>query len=50
MKVRIGAVDLHRFVPQHRLQAQLWLPVKLDERRLVLRLDEAERVDAETLP
>ena len=47
MEIRIGAVDLHGLVPQHRLQPELRLPVKLDERRLVLRIDETERVNAE---
>ena len=37
MEVRIGAVDLHRLVPDHRLQAELRLPVKFDEGRFVLR-------------
>jgi hypothetical protein len=31
MEVRIGAVDLERLVPDHGLQAELRLPVKLDE-------------------
>jgi hypothetical protein len=47
MKIGICAVDLDRFVPQHRLQAQFRLPVKLDERRFALRIDEPEGVDAE---
>ena len=34
MEIRIGAVDLHRLVPQHRLQAELRLPVKFDEGRI----------------
>ena len=46
MEVRIGAVDLDRLVPQHRLHAELRLPVKLDESRFVLRIDQAEGVDA----
>ena len=33
VEVGIGAVDLHRLVPDHRLQAELGLPVELDERR-----------------
>jgi len=31
VKVGIGAVDFHRLVPGHRLQAQLGLPVELHE-------------------
>jgi hypothetical protein len=46
MEVGIGAVDFHGLVPEHRLHAQLRLPVKLDERRFALRIDEAEGVDA----
>ena len=37
MEVGIGAVDLDRLVPDHRLQAELRLPVELDEGRFVLR-------------
>ena len=31
VEVGVGAVDLHRLVPDHRLQAELRLPVELDE-------------------
>jgi len=48
MEIRIGAVDLHRLVPRHRLQAELRLPVELHEGRLILSVDEAERMDTET--
>ena len=34
MEVGIGAVDLDRLVPDHRLKTQLRLPMKLDEGRL----------------
>ena len=47
MKVRVGAVQLHRLVPDHRLQALFRLPMKLDEGRLTRGVDEAESVDAE---
>ena len=46
MEVGIGAVDLDRLVPDHRLQAELRLPVELDEGRFVLGVDQAEGVDA----
>jgi hypothetical protein len=36
VEVRIGAVDLDRLVPDHRLHALLRLPVELDEGRLAL--------------
>ena len=36
MEVRIGAIDLHRFIPDHRLQPQLRFPMELDESRLSL--------------
>ena len=47
MKVRIGAVDLHGFIPEHGLQAKLRLPMKLHKRRFAVGVDEPERVDAE---
>ena len=47
VEVGIGAVDLHRFVPEHRLQAELRLPVKLDEGGAVFLIEQAEGVDAE---
>ena len=37
VEVGIGAVDLDRLVPDHRLHAQLGLPVELDEGGLALR-------------
>jgi hypothetical protein len=40
MEVRIGAVDLDRFVPGDRLQAELRLPVKLHEGRFILGIDQ----------
>ena len=49
MEVRIGAIDLQRLVPHHRLQAQLRLPVELHIGGLPFRVDEAEAVDAEAL-
>ena len=48
-KSGIGAVDLDRLVPDHRLQARLRLPVELDEGRLAVGVDQAEGVDAEAL-
>ena len=48
MEVGIGAVDLDGLVPEDRLQAQLRLPVKFDEGRFVLRVDQPEGVDAKT--
>ena len=47
VEIRIGAVDLDRLVPDHRLQAELRLPVELDEGRFVLGVDQPEGVDAE---
>ena len=46
MKVGIGAVDLDRLVPRNRLQAKLRLPVKLHKGRVVVRIEQAERVNA----
>ena len=37
VEVGIGAVDLHRLVPDHRLRAELGPPVELDEGRLARR-------------
>ena len=50
VKIRVRAVDLHRFVPEHGLQAELRLPVELHERRNAGFVDESERVHAEALP
>jgi hypothetical protein len=47
VEVRVGAVDLHGLVPGDGLEAELRLPVELDEGRLVLGVDEAERMHAE---
>ena len=47
MEVGIGAVDLHRLVPDHRLHALLGLPVELDEGRLAVGIDQPEGMDAE---
>ena len=49
MEVGVGTVDFDRLVPNDRLQAQLGLPVELDERRLAGRVDEAKGMDAEAL-
>ena len=49
VEVGIGAVDLHGFVPEDRLQAELGLPVELHERRPPGCVDESEGVDAEAL-
>ena len=48
MKIGIGAVDLDGLVPRNRLQAELRLPVELHEGRLVVGVEQTERVDAET--
>ena len=37
VEIGVGAVDLDRLVPDHRLHAQLRLPVELDEGRLARR-------------
>ncbi len=47
--VGIGAVDLDRLVPHHRLHAEHRQPVELDEGRLALGVDQPEGVDAEAL-
>src|SRR5688500_18880246 len=47
MEVGVGAVDLDGFVPYHRLEPKLGLPMKLDEGRLSGRIDEAKSMDAE---
>ena len=49
MEVRIGAVDLDRLVPDHRLHAELRLPDEFDEGGFVLRVDQPERVNAKPL-
>ena len=49
MKVRIGARDLHRFVPHQRMRAGERRPVELDETRFAGGVDEPERVHAEAL-
>ena len=46
MEIRVRAVDLHGLVPDHRLQAELRLPVKLDEGGPVFLIEKAESVDA----
>ena len=47
MKVGVGAIDLERLVPYHGLQAELRLPVKLDESRFAPSIDHPEGMDAE---
>ena len=49
MKVRIGARDLHRFIPEPANGFPPGGPVKLHETRVARRVHEAEGVDAETL-
>ena len=49
MEVGVGAVDLDCLVPRNRLEAELWLPVELDERGLVFVIDETEGVYTEPL-
>ena len=40
MKIRIRSVDLDRLVPDDRLHAELWLPMKLDEGRVAVAIHE----------
>ncbi len=49
VKVRIGAGDLHGFIPRERVRARQRIPVELDELRVAGRVHEAKRVDAEAL-
>ena len=47
VEIGIGAVDLDRLVPHHRLQSEFGLPVEFDERRLAFGVHQAKGVDAE---
>jgi hypothetical protein len=47
MEVGVGASDLHRLVPDRRLQSELGPPVELDEGRLAGRVEQAKAVHAE---
>ena len=47
VEVGIGAVDLHRLVPDHRLHAQNRLPVEFHEAGRAIRGHQPEGVDAE---
>ena len=47
MKVGVGAVDLHRFIPDDGGRADGRAPVEFDEGRFAVRVDEPEGVDAE---
>jgi hypothetical protein len=47
VEIRVSAIDLQCLIPHHRLHAEFRLPVKLDEGRFTLRIDEAKRMDAE---
>jgi len=49
MEVRVFACELLRFVPHQRASAYTWAPVKFDEVRLALRVDETKGVHAEAL-
>jgi len=49
MEVGVGARDLHRLVPDHRMRAFHGRPVEFHEARLALCVHEAERVHAEAL-
>ena len=49
VEVRVLARDLERLVPQHRVHAELRLPVELDEARGAPGVHEPEGVDAEAL-
>ncbi len=49
MEVGVGAVDLHRLVPHHRLQSLLRLPVELHVGGLARRVDQPEGVHPEAL-
>ena len=48
MEIRVRAVDLDRLVPDHGLESELRLPMKLDIGRFSFRVDEPEGVNAET--
>ena len=49
MEVGIGAVDLQRLVPHHRLQPELWFPMEFDKGGLALGIDQPKGVDAKAL-
>ena len=49
VEVGVGAVDLERLVPHHRLHALARLPVELHEGGVAVGVDEAVGVDAEAL-
>ena len=49
VEIVVGALQLHRLVPQRGLQAELRPPVELHEGGLALRVDQTEAVDAEAL-
>ncbi len=50
VEVGVGAIDLDRLVPDHRLQPLLGLPVELDEGRLALRHRAGGRCGRRTPP
>jgi len=47
VKIRVGAADLHGFIPDDRDGASDRPPMEFDERRFTLGIDEAEGVHAE---
>jgi len=49
MEVRIGAVDLHRFIPDYRLHAEFGLPMKFYEGRFAAGVDQPEGMYSEAL-
>ena len=46
VEIRVRAVDLERFVPDHRLNALLWLPMELNVMGFALGIDQPEGVHA----
>ena len=48
MEIGVGAVDFYRFIPDHRLHAELRLPVKFHESRFSLGVDQTKGMDAKS--
>ena len=48
MEVRVGAIDLYRFVPEHRLQAEFRAPMEFDKGRLSARVDQPKSMHPES--
>src|SRR3984957_3720527 len=49
VKIRVSARNLDRFVPDCRLQTQLWAPMELHERRFAGSIDQSKTMDTESL-